>query len=93
MSLLDTDEITKRLEDLKGWGREGKEICKTFQHEDFAEAIRFVNSVADLAEEANHHPDITINYNKVSLTLATHSEGGLTEKDFDLAGQIERLDS
>jgi 4a-hydroxytetrahydrobiopterin dehydratase len=73
------------------WDREGDELVKTVTKKDFVEAMLFVNAVADLAEAANHHPDIAISWNKVTLHLTTHSAGGLTQADFDLAGQIDEL--
>ena len=76
---------------LSNWRIRGDVIVKNFEFLDFAEAMRFVNRVAKLAEAANHHPDITINYNRVRLALTTHDEGGLTEKDFRLAGKINKL--
>ena len=66
-------------------------ISRRFEFSDFAEAMRFVNKVARLAESANHHPDITINYNRVKLALTTHDEGGLTMRDFNLARRINKL--
>lgn len=91
MPLLSHDQIAKELKGLKGWQLAGKEIKKTFELKDFAHSIGFVASVSLLAERANHHPDIDIRWNKVSLSLSTHSAGGLTEKDFNLAHQIESL--
>ena len=91
---LDYGEIKERLKRLRGWVlAEGKteRIEKTFEFKNFVEAVSFVNSIVPLAEEANHHPDITINYRKVKLALTTHSEGGITEKDFDLAEKIETI--
>jgi 4a-hydroxytetrahydrobiopterin dehydratase len=81
------DEVDK----LGNWAQMGNAIKRRFLFEDFARAMRFVNRVAKAAERANHHPDITINYNKVLLTLTTHDEGGLTMKDFKLANKINRL--
>src|SRR5438034_815080 len=89
--LIPDADLAKQLAPLKGWNLAGKEIRKTFEHKDFVHAMGFVNSVALLAEKANHHPDIDVRWNKVTLTLATHSAGGLTEKDFKLAGEIEKL--
>jgi 4a-hydroxytetrahydrobiopterin dehydratase len=89
--LLSADDIAKELKVLKGWSLDGKEMKKTFEFADFVHAMGFVNSVALLAEKANHHPDIDIRWNKVSLALSTHSEGGLTEKDVKLAKGIEGL--
>lgn len=91
MALLSDAEIEERLRGLEGWTRRGPAIAKRFRFPSFRASIAFVNQVADLAEAANHHPEITINYRNVTLTLITHSEGGLTEKDFNLAGQIEQL--
>jgi len=80
-------EVTK----LVNWALRGQVISRKFKFSDFAAAMRFVNRVARLAEAANHHPDITINYNQVRLALTTHDEGGLTMKDFRLAGKINRF--
>lgn len=91
MKLLTDSEITKALSGLDKWNLVGKKIRKTFEHTDFVHAMGFVNSVALLAEKANHHPDIDVRWNKVMLTLSTHSAGGLTEKDFALASQIDKL--
>lgn len=88
--LLDEEEIEQRLDELGDWEREGDEISKVFEFDDFAAAMKFVNGVARLAERYDHHPDIDIRYNKVRLALSTHSEGGLTAQDFDLAGEIEQ---
>jgi 4a-hydroxytetrahydrobiopterin dehydratase len=77
--------------ELKGadWRREGATLVRDFERDDFVAAIAFVNRVAEAAESANHHPDILIHgWNRVRVTLSTHSEGGLTDKDFDLAGVI-----
>ena len=73
------------------WKKTGVTITRTFAFKDFPAAIRFVNALARLAEKAWHHPDIDIRWNKITLTLTTHSEGGLTEKDFKLARQLDRL--
>jgi 4a-hydroxytetrahydrobiopterin dehydratase len=88
--LLDDEEIEQRLDELGDWEREGNEIQKVFEFDDFAAAIEFVNDVAKLAERYDHHPDIDIRWNKVRLALSTHAEGGLTARDFDLAGDIEQ---
>jgi 4a-hydroxytetrahydrobiopterin dehydratase len=93
MGILSEQDINAKLPALKGWKREGKEIRKTCELKDFARAIGYVASVALLAEKANHHPDIDIRWNRVTLTLSTHSAGGLTEKDFSLAAQIDELGS
>ena len=91
MALLSENEIQESLNNLEGWKLKGNEITKTYQHKDFIDSISFVSRVAILAEKANHHPDILIQYNKVTLTLSTHSEGGLTENDFNLARKIDRV--
>lgn len=91
MALLSEDEVAGELKGLSGWLRARDEIRKTFDLKDFVHAMGFVSSVALLAEKANHHPDIDIRWNKVTLTLSTHSAGGLTEKDFALAHDIEKL--
>jgi 4a-hydroxytetrahydrobiopterin dehydratase len=76
---------------LGNWTLKGSVIARRFRFADFTGAIRFVNRVARLAEAANHHPDIAVSYNKVRLALTTHDEGGLTMKDFKLAGKINKL--
>jgi len=92
MTLLTKDELTKNLSSLTGWKDEGKEISKLFQLKDFAEALSFVNKVGAEAEKMDHHPDIFIHsWNKVKITISTHSEGGITKKDFQLAEKIERI--
>ena len=89
--LLDEEEIEQRLDELSAdWEREGDEIQKVFEFDDFPSAIKFVTGVAKLADRYDHHPDIDIRYNRVRLALTTHSEGGLTGLDFDLAGDIEQ---
>jgi 4a-hydroxytetrahydrobiopterin dehydratase len=83
------------MDDLAGteWRREGEAIVRDLEFKDFAEAIAYVNRVADLAEEADHHPDILVHgWNKVRLTLTTHSAGGLTDNDFAMAREIDGLD-
>lgn len=91
MELLNAKEIAAELAKLAGWKLARKEIRKTFELADFAASMGFVVSVALLAEKANHHPDIDIRWNRVTLVLSTHSAGGLTQKDFILAGRIEGL--
>jgi len=82
-------EIQSRLAGFAGWQYAGGEIEKQFEFVNFAAALGFVDRVGLLAETAGHHPDIDIRYNKVRFGLATHSEGGVTEKDFALAEQID----
>lgn len=92
MALLSDQEVAERL-DGSDWRREEDEIVLDLKLEDFAAAIAFVNRVAEAAEAANHHPDILIHgWNKVRLSLTNHSEGGLTEADFDLAKTIDGLE-
>jgi 4a-hydroxytetrahydrobiopterin dehydratase len=86
---LSETQIQRELESLPGWELKEGAIVRNYKFKDFLEAIAFVNRVAGLAEEADHHPDILIRYNKVALTLVTHSAGGLTEKDFRLAHRID----
>jgi 4a-hydroxytetrahydrobiopterin dehydratase len=89
--LLSEEDIASRLEE-SSWRRDGDEIVRDWQFEDFAEAIAFVNRVADVAEEANHHPDILVHgWNKVRLSLTNHAAGGLTDADFIMAERIDRL--
>ena len=90
--LLSDEEIGSRLRPLP-WEREGDEIVREWRFENFAEAIAFVNKIAELAEDADHHPDIFVHgWNKVKLSLTNHSAGGLTEMDFLMAARIDRLD-
>ena len=91
MELLTDDEISGRLGGVPGWAREGSSITTTITRGDFKEAMLFTGAVAYLAEQAAHHPDILIQWNKVTLTLSTHSAGGLTAADFDLAAKISAL--
>jgi len=74
-----------------GWARHGDELVKTVKRRDFAGALGLVNAVGELAESADHHPDIDIRWNTVTLRLSTHSAGGLTEKDLSLAASIDEL--
>ena len=92
MPRLDDTAIDEGLQRLPGWERRGNQILKTFVRTDFANAITFVNEVADAAEAAGHHPDIDIRWNKVTLALSSHAEGGLTDRDFQLAARIQELD-
>ena len=91
MPPLSPEEIKSRLSPLAGWQIVAGELVKTFQFKDFVASLRFVNRVGELAEQAGHHPDIDIRYNRVRLALTTHDAGGITQKDFDLAAQIEKL--
>jgi 4a-hydroxytetrahydrobiopterin dehydratase len=91
MALLDEETITRELAETPGWERAEDSIVATVTLADFKGAMAFVNRLAELAEAADHHPDITIQWNKIILTLSTHSAGGLTQKDFDLARRINTL--
>jgi 4a-hydroxytetrahydrobiopterin dehydratase len=86
---LTEDDIQARLADMDAWSEINGAIQRTFQFKDFVEAMTFVNKVADHAERVQHHPDILIRYNKVTLTLSTHDAGGITDKDFDFAASAE----
>jgi len=90
--VLNEDEIGSRLRRL-AWEREGDEIVREWRFDGFTEAVAFVNRVADVAEDANHHPDIFLHgWNKVKLSLTNHSAGGLTEMDFTMAARFDDLD-
>lgn len=91
MALLDQDDIESHLASLPEWKRHQNEIVRTYKAESFLAGVGIVDRVAEAAEEADHHPDIDIRWRTLRFALSTHSEGGLTEKDFDLAKQIESL--
>lgn len=88
MGVLSSEQVDTGLAELEDWTRAGDAIRRTFHFESFPAAIAFVNRVADAAEGLDHHPDIDIRYRDVTLTLSTHSEGGITTKDLDLARMI-----
>ena len=90
-SLLSDGQISLRLKPLKGWKRDGAFINKAFEFSDFMDGIAFVGRVARVAEKQEHHPDINIRYTTVRLSLQTHSEGGVTEWDLELAEAIEKM--
>ncbi len=89
-TLSDTD-IRMALGSLPGWKQNGKQIERQFEFSDFAAAMKFVNRIADAAEAAQHHPDITINYNKVKLALISHDSGGVTKRDVKMAERINQV--
>ncbi len=89
--LLNAQDIKTWLKKLPNWDLEKKHIERVFEFDDFSQAIEFVNGVAEIAEEDDHHPDIDIRYSKVTLRLSTHSEGGLTDLDFEVAEKIDTL--
>jgi 4a-hydroxytetrahydrobiopterin dehydratase len=91
MELLKEDQITAELAETPGWTREGSQITRTIKRQDFRDALLLVGAVAFLAEQANHHPDILVQWNRVTLTLSTHSAGGLTAADFSMARQLSGL--
>ncbi len=92
MTLYTVDEIRSGLADLPGWEVREGQLTKTFTVKSFAHAVLFIGAIGQLAEAVNHHPDLNLyGYNKLTVNLSTHSAGGLTAKDFDLAGQIEKL--
>ena len=91
MAKLTRDEADRQMTTLDGWTQEGDAVRKQYTFADFPDAIAFVNRLAPEAEAADHHPDILINYKRVTLTYSTHSEGGLTEKDFAGAAMADRL--
>jgi 4a-hydroxytetrahydrobiopterin dehydratase len=93
MPPLSADQVATLLKTLPAWQIEAGELVRTFQFKDFVGSLAFVNRVGELAEQAGHHPDIDIRYNKVRLALITHDAGGLTNKDFDLAAQASKLGS
>jgi 4a-hydroxytetrahydrobiopterin dehydratase len=93
MAALNNEAVQQGLAKMPGWSYEGKELHKKFTFKSFLPGIEFVNKIAQAAESAGHHPDITINYNVVGIGLSTHSQGGVTEKDFDLARKVDQIHS
>ena len=91
MARLNDAEIDERLAGLEGWERSGDAIVKRFDNGDFKGAVGFVNRLTPEAEEMNHHPDLEISWKDVTVTITTHSEGGLTDNDFELARRIDAL--
>jgi 4a-hydroxytetrahydrobiopterin dehydratase len=92
MARLSERDIEERLSALEGWERDGEAIVKRFDRGDFKGSVDFVNRLTPEAEEMNHHPDLEISWKTVTVTVTTHSEGGLTEGDFELARRIDALD-
>ena len=91
MALLGDEEIEARLAELDGWERHGESIVKTFERGDFVGSVKFVDALVGPAEEMGHHPDLEISWDKVTVKISTHSEGGLTAADFELARKIDAL--
>ena len=91
MELLSDSEIESRLADLDGWERSGDAIVKTFELADFVGSVEFVRRLVEPAEDLGHHPDLSISWNKVTVSITTHAAGGLTENDFQLAQRIDAV--
>ena len=91
MPKLSADLIEQKLKSLAGWEYRDNSIRKLYRFKEFLDGIKFVNRVAEKAEAADHHPDILINYTRVTMTCSTHSDGGVTEKDIALAGEMESI--
>jgi 4a-hydroxytetrahydrobiopterin dehydratase len=91
MALLGDDEIEAKLAGLEGWERSGAAIVKAFGRGDFVGSVKFVDALAVPAEAMGHHPDLQISWDTVTVTISTHSEGGLTAADFELAAQIDAV--
>ena len=90
MAKLSAAQITEKLKALPGWELKGDTIAKQYTFKEFMGGIRFINRIAEIAEQMDHHPDIAVNYKRVTFTLSTHDQGGITEKDTKLAEAIER---
>jgi 4a-hydroxytetrahydrobiopterin dehydratase len=91
VALLNDGEVEERLAGLPGWERSGAAIEKRFERGDFVGSVEFVDALVAPAEEMGHHPDVAISWNTVTVTISTHSEGGLTAADFELAAKIDAL--
>ncbi len=91
MELLSDIEIQSRLADLEGWERRDEAIEKTFELADFVESVRFVDKLVEPAEDMGHHPDLSISWNKVTVSITNHAAGGLTTSDFELARRIDAI--
>jgi 4a-hydroxytetrahydrobiopterin dehydratase len=88
MATLTNEQVSAALAEIPGWERSGSEIVRSIRFPEFIDGVRFVDRLAEMAEAADHHPDIDIRYRMVRLALTTHDEGGITDKDFALARQI-----
>ncbi len=91
MQVFSTSEVTKKLHELDGWYLDKDAIRKDWTFRDFSAALAFINKIGELAEKHDHHPELYNVYNKVSLRFNTHSASGITEKDFSIAGEIDRI--
>ena len=93
MELLSDSEIESRLAELEGWNRDGEKIVKTFELADFVGSVEFIDRVVAPAEEMGHHPDLSVSWNEVRVSITTHAAGGLTANDFELAKRIDEVAS
>lgn len=91
MAKLEDSEIEEKLSGLEGWERKGDAIVKSFERGDFVGSVKFVDSLVEPAESMGHHPDLSISWDTVEVTITTHSEGGLTASDFELAAKVDEL--
>jgi 4a-hydroxytetrahydrobiopterin dehydratase len=91
MPLLSDEQIEGRLREREGWERRGDAIVKEVRTADFVGSVELLNRITPVAEELNHHPDLSISWNRVTLSLSTHSQGGITDSDFELAARIDEL--
>jgi 4a-hydroxytetrahydrobiopterin dehydratase len=91
VELLPDDEIGSRLGELEGWSRDGDSITKTFKNDDFVGSVRFVDALVEPAEDMGHHPDLSLSWDEVTVSITNHAAGGLTENDFELAKRIDGI--
>ena len=91
MELLPDDEIESRLGELEGWSRDGDSITKTVKNDDFVGSVRFVDALVEPAEDMGHHPDLSLSWDEVTVSITNHAAGGLTENDFELAKRIDGI--
>jgi 4a-hydroxytetrahydrobiopterin dehydratase len=92
VALLNDEQIDARLAELQdGWERAGDAIRRVFERKDFVGSVDFINALTPVAEELNHHPDLEVSWNKVTVSITTHSQGGITDNDFELAKRIDAL--
>jgi 4a-hydroxytetrahydrobiopterin dehydratase len=91
VELLPDDEIASRLGELEGWRRDGDSITKTFKNDDFVGSVRFVDALVEPAEDMGHHPDLSLSWDEVTVSITNHAAGGLTENDFELAKRIDGI--
>jgi 4a-hydroxytetrahydrobiopterin dehydratase len=91
VDVLPDDEIESRLDELQGWSRDGDAITKTFKNDDFVGSVRFVDALVEPAEVMGHHPDLSLSWDEVTVSITNHAAGGLTENDFELAKRIDGI--